>query len=139
MSDTSRSTKPPVSAEQLAFVVVNDAAAGCTFAEKLSNLGLKPGIFTDPREALNRCRRTPPALVIVEDNVGGMRGVDFLSALLRISWTTSTILITDQDEEIVHEKTEGLGILGRVTDFGDREGLAKLLKRFLDANLPPGN
>ncbi len=124
--------KPPVSKRYTAFVVVNEATAAGPFADMLSDRGLEPTIFTDPQQALGRCRQAPPDLVIVEDFVGGMRGVDFLSALLKISWTTSTILMTEEDEDKVHEKTEGLGILGRVGSFDNSDDLAKLLKRFLE-------
>lgn len=114
-----------------AFVVINETTAAELFANMLSDYNLQPTIFTDPHEALSRCRQDPPDLVIVEDDMSEMRGVDFLSALLRISWTTSTILITEDDEDVVHEKTEGLGILGSVKGVEDSEGLAPLLKKAL--------
>lgn len=123
--------EPPVSTGHTAFVVVNEATAAEPFADMLSDRGMVPTVFTDPQDALQRCRQDPPDLVIVEDGLTGMRGIDFLSALLRISWTTSTILITEDDEETVHEKTEGLGILGSVGGFEDLDGLAMLLRKFV--------
>jgi len=115
-----------------AFLVVNDATAARTFAHILADRGLIPCVFTDPQQALGRSSQDPPDLVIVEDDVNGMRGAHFLSALLRISWSTSAIFISDEDEDTVHEKTEGLGILGSIRGLGDSDGLARLLKRFLD-------
>jgi len=115
-----------------AFVVVNDATGARALANMLTDRGLIPCVFTDPQQALSRCSQDPPALVIVDDDVNGMRGAHFLSALLRISWSTSAILISDEDEDTVHEKTEGLGILGSIRGLGDSDGLARLLRRFLD-------
>jgi hypothetical protein len=54
-----------------------------------------------------------------------------LSEFLTIAWTTSAILICDEDEETVHQRTEGLGILGHIRSVRDMDGLDKLLDSFL--------
>jgi hypothetical protein len=54
----------------------------------------------------------------------------FVTELLKVSWTVSTILITEDDPETVHEKAEGLGILGSISHPDDREKLEELLKEF---------
>jgi len=84
----------------------------------------------DPRLALEACRDDPPDLAVVQWDLGAMSGVEFITELLKISWTTATVLITDKDEETVHDKAEGLGILGRVTDFRDIVGLGRLLDTY---------
>jgi DNA-binding NarL/FixJ family response regulator len=83
-------------------------------------------------EALDACRSNPPDLAIVQDDLGPITGTQFLSQLLGVTWRTSTILITDLDEETVHERTEGLGILGAVRDCEDYSKLTALLETFFN-------
>ena len=78
----------------------------------------------------------PPDLVIVEDRLTGMTGIHFLAELLKVSWTTSTILISDEEEEALHDQTEGLGILGAIRTVDDVESLDRLLDRFLEIVSP---
>jgi hypothetical protein len=68
--------------------------------------------------------------VVLEDILDSMTGVRFLQQLLAISWTTASILISDEPEDTLHEKTEGLGILGRIRDYGDIIGLKMLFRTF---------
>jgi len=85
-------------------------------------------VRTDAAGALAICRDRPPALAIVDADLASMPAIEFLRALVKISWTSPGILITSDDEEAVHEKTEGLGILGHISDYHDRDGLKKLLR-----------
>ena len=50
--------------------------------------------------------------------------------LLKVSWTTATILVSERDENVIHEATEGLGILGYIKNYEDSEGFESLLKKF---------
>ncbi len=85
-------------------------------------------IATDSVErGVEACTENPPDLVIVNDRLSGMSGPAFIARILKVSWTISFILITDEDEETVHDKYEGLGILGRITSRYDTEGLERLL------------
>ena len=95
----------------------------------LSKRGMDATILSDPEEALRLCRDTPPNLAIVEDPLRSMSGTVFLGHLVRISWITSTILIADSDEKQVHERAEGLGILGHLKSPHDKEGLDLLLEK----------
>jgi hypothetical protein len=61
-----------------------------------------------------------------------MTGSRFLSEFLAISWTTAAILISDEDEETVHRRTEGLGILGHMRSVKDVDRLEKMLDSLLD-------
>jgi len=60
-----------------------------------------------------------------------MTGIHFLAELLKVSWQTSTILIADEEEEVIHDQTEGLGILGAIRTADDIGSLDRLLDRFL--------
>jgi hypothetical protein len=65
-----------------------------------------------------------------------MTGIRFLAELLKVSWTTSAILISDEEEEALHDQTEGLGILGAIRAADDVETLDRLIDRFLQIVSP---
>ncbi len=115
--------------ELRAVVIVNDASQARPIVECLSRKGFVGIIESDPQAVLESCSVNPPDLVIVEDRVTGIR---FLAELLKVSWTTSTILIADEEEEVLHDQTEGLGILGAIRTVDDTESLDRLLDRFLE-------
>ena len=108
------------------FVVRNPSNTAMMETYCIDN-GIDTYTLSDPLSALEACNENPPDLAIVQWDLNAMSGVEFLTELLKISWTTATILVTDLDEETVHEKAEGLGILGRITDFEDITGLRGLL------------
>ena len=105
---------------------------GARLIETLAQKGIFASVRTDPVAALEECRSNPPQLAIVANELRGMTGALFLAELLKISWTTSAILIADEDEEVVHERTEGLGILGSIRKAEDTANLEKLLETFLE-------
>jgi DNA-binding response OmpR family regulator len=113
-----------------AIVLVEDPSQAAGIVDTLAQRHISAGIRTDPEEVLLECKSRNPHLVVVQDNLVGMSGMRFLADLLKISWTTSSILICDEEEEVVHEKTEGLGILGSIRSVHDNEGLKRLLDVF---------
>ena len=114
-----------------ALVVVDGGDQVSRVMESLSKRRILATVITDPEEALDECRKNPPHLVIVGSVLATMTGVRFLAELLKVSWTTSTILIADEEEEAIHDQTEGLGILGAIRAVDDMESLDRLLDRFL--------
>ncbi len=119
-----------------AIVVVDAHNDASMLAKSLEKRGLVTIVRNDPDQALDECRRNPPDLAIVQKAVSRMTGVHFLAELLKISWATSTILIADEEEEVLHQETEGLGILGAIRTVDDVEGLERLIDRFVGM-LPP--
>jgi DNA-binding response OmpR family regulator len=111
-----------------AIIVVDERVPKLT--ENLSNRGISTTVVTNADEALDDCLMNPPHLAIVGTSLGTMTVKDFLAELLKISWKTSTILISDEEEEALHDRTEGLGILGAITSAEDTEALAMLLDKF---------
>ncbi len=99
--------------------------------ETLSKQSISATVITNADEALDECLMNPPDLAIVGTSLGSMTGIHFLAELLKISWKTATILISDEEEEALHEKTEGLGILGAIKTVDDTESLEPLLDKFL--------
>ena len=98
----------------------------------LSKKNISTTVLNDPDKALDECRKAPPQLVVVGSMPPTVTGVRFLTELLRVSWETATILIADEEEETIHNQTEGLGILGAIKTVDDIEGLEKLLDKFLE-------
>jgi len=119
-----------------AIVVVDAHKEASMLVKNLENRGLATTVRNDPDEALDECRRKPPHLVIVGKALGSTTGARFLAELLKVSWTTSTILIADEEEEALHHQTEGLGILGAIRTVDDMESLDRLLDRFLEIASP---
>jgi len=115
-----------------AAIIVNDASQARPILEGLLRKGISVTIESDPQAVLDAVRTNPPDLLIVEDSLSGMTGTQFLSEFLTIDWTTSAILICDEDEEVVHQRTEGLGILGAIRTVDDAQRLDVLIDRFLE-------
>jgi PleD family two-component response regulator len=113
-----------------ALVVINEPGQVEVIRQSLSDRGIDTTVLTDPEEALGICREVPPDLAIVQDPLSSMSGTVFLNHLVRISWATGTILIADADEDHVHDRAEGLGILGHMRSATDRDALERLLDKF---------
>jgi len=122
--------------ELKAAVIVNDASQARPIVESLSRKGFARIVESDPQTVLETCSVNPPDLVVVEYRLRGMTGIRFLAELLKVSWTTSTILIADEEEEALHDRTEGLGILGAIRATDDVESLDRLIDRFLQIVSP---
>ena len=115
-----------------AVVIINDVSRARPILEGLSRRGLTGIIESDPKAVLDAGQVNPPDLLIIEDRLNGMTGSRFLSEFLAIAWATAAILICDEDEEEFHQRTEGLGILGRMKSVKDVDKLDQLLDTFLD-------
>jgi hypothetical protein len=125
-------TKPLLESTPRAIVLVEGLYGDSRLIETLRKRGISAQVMADPAKALDECRANPPHLAIVASELGAMAGTCFLAELLKVSWTTSTILIADEDEEVVHERTEGLGILGFIRTAEDTASLERLLETFLE-------
>ncbi|MDQ7784938.1 MAG: hypothetical protein RDU20_18790 [Desulfomonilaceae bacterium] len=121
-----------------ALVVVNEPDKVGVISQSLTDRGIEVTVVTNPEEALSMCRELPPDLAVVQDPLRSMPGTVFLNHLVRISWATGTILIADADEEHVHDRTEGLGILGHIRSLSDRDAMERLLDKFSAMAGSPG-
>lgn len=113
-----------------ALAVVKDPTGAAPLKDALAAEGMTVTVLDNVREALDHCRANPPDLVLVDEEIGSDSGVKLIGDLLAISWTTATVLITAAPEEVVHDRAEGLGILGSVADYADKEGLRRLMTNF---------
>ena len=119
-----------------ALIVVHDLAAADAISATCTAKGIEGMIEDDEQRALDRCRNDPPDLAIVADSLPSMSAYQFVTELLKISWTISTILVTRDDPATVHEKAEGLGIVGHISHPVDREKLGQLLDDFKRLRIP---
>jgi DNA-binding NarL/FixJ family response regulator len=113
-----------------ALVLVRKPGAATPLIQRLTEAGFMVDTSSDPSLSLDECRRNTPHLAVVEENLANMSGIHFILDLLKVSWTTATILVSERDDEAIHEATEGLGILGYIKDYEDLEGFESLLKKF---------
>ncbi len=87
-------------------------------------------VFSASDRALLRQKQEPFDLLIIHDDPSTGAGLKLAGEFLKINWMTSTIVICDQDESIIHDRAEGLGILGHVRKVDDLNSLAQLLTKF---------
>ena len=66
-------------------------------------------------------------LAIIEEGYKSLSASLVVQELLKVSWATNSIIITDKNEDQLHEQTEGLGILGAMKDVDDFKRLEELL------------
>jgi hypothetical protein len=112
-----------------AIIVVVGGDRVSSLIETISKRGISAIVNANPEESLEECRVNPPHLAIVGSDLDSMTGVRFMAELLKVSWATYTILISNEEEETVHDRTEGLGILGAIKTTEDVEGLNQLLDK----------
>ncbi len=101
-----------------AAILVQHLDEAPPIGDMLASEGFAVSFYSDCEQFLREAQVKPPDLAIVEENLNGRSGVSVLIDLLRISWTTATILISDRDEDSVHEMTEGIGLLGYIKLLG---------------------
>lgn len=87
-------------------------------------------VFSASDQALLRQKQEPFDLLIIHDDPSTSAGLKLAGEFLKINWMTSTIVICDQDESIIHDRAEGLGILGHLRNSADLKSLAQLLTKF---------
>lgn len=99
-----------------------------SLVQKLEAMGYECSLFHGTVQALNWIASNRTDLLIIEDtSFKDMTGPQFINEVMKVSWTTNTILVSSDDAESIHERTEGLGILGGVGSFQDTDGMTRLL------------
>jgi DNA-binding NarL/FixJ family response regulator len=111
-----------------ALVLVKEPGDAASLIQRLIEAGFIVDASSDPIQSLEECRRNKPDLAVVDEDLRTMSGIHFIFDLLKVSWTTATIIVSKRVDEAIHEATEGLGILGHIKDYEDLESLERLLK-----------
>jgi two-component SAPR family response regulator len=87
------------------------------------------------QEALEAISDNPVDLVIVNENIGNMTGIEFMKKLLPINPMINCAAVSPLPPEDFHEASEGLGVLVQLpVDPGELEAedLLKRLKKLKD-------
>ena len=87
------------------------------------------------QEALEAISGNPVDLVIVNENIGDMTGIEFMKKLLPINPMINSAAVSPLSPEEFHEASEGLGVLVQLpVDPGkfEAEDLLKRLKNLKD-------
>ncbi len=101
------------------------------YSKQLSNFGFTTKELNDPDLLLKTCADLTPAIVIVNLDLESDATVKLLTQMVKTSWQTYLIVISDLDEDRIHDRLEGLGILGRIHNESDLPALDSLINKFL--------
>ena len=104
----------------------------------LESFDISAEVFSEPDLALSMHNREAFDLLIVQDHPDQGAGLKLINDFLATNWMTSSILICDLDEDTVHERAEGLGILGYVRHFDEATSIKALLNKFRELNKQAG-
>jgi CheY-like chemotaxis protein len=90
---------------------------------------------TNGKEALEKIPDNPVDLVVVNENIGDMTGIEFMKKLLPINPMINCSAVSTLEPEEFHEASEGLGVLMQLpVNPGkfEAEDLLKRLKKLKD-------
>jgi DNA-binding NarL/FixJ family response regulator len=80
-------------------------------------------------EAVDAAREKRPVVMIIDQDLGDMPGIELVPRLLQINAMIHMALVSDQPEEVFHDQTEGLGILMKLSPLPDRQEAIQLYER----------
>jgi len=84
------------------------------------------------QEALEAISDNPVDLVVVNENIGDMTGIEFMKKLLQINPMISCAAISTLAPEEFHEASEGLGVLMQLPASPDKLDAENLIQRLND-------
>ncbi len=96
----------------------------------LKNRDIDSTVVKSHGQFIDQMKLVSPDILIVEDDTTTNIGIRAIREALGISWTISSILISSLDKDEVHERTEGLGILGSLRSLNDIDQLGSLIDVF---------
>jgi len=104
-----------MSTQQIVLLVTSRETQLEAFAEALRSDPNVELITIDSAEAsVEAAVRLVPVLAIIDQEVGGVSGMDIVQRLLEVNAFIYTAMLTEMDEALFHERSEGLGILSEV-------------------------
>jgi DNA-binding NarL/FixJ family response regulator len=80
-------------------------------------------------EAVVAARENKPVIMIIDQDLGDMPGVEPVPRLLQINAMIHMVLVSDQPEAVFHDQTEGLGILMKLSPLPGRQEAVQLYER----------
>ena len=77
-----------------ALVLVKEPGSAASLIQRLTEAGFIVDASSDPIQSLEECRRNKPDLAVVDEDLPTMSGIHFIFDLLKVSWTTATIIVS---------------------------------------------
>ena len=97
------------------MVVTPDPQTNTLLRNAMAGLeNLETEWVTSETEALARLKGKRNHLVISDETLAEMTGIEFLNQLVRVNPFINTVLLSSLSPHDFHEATEGLGILGQL-------------------------
>jgi CheY-like chemotaxis protein len=87
------------------------------------------------QEGLTILSETPVDLVIVDDSVGDMTGIEFMKKLLSINPMINCAAVSPLPHEAFHDASEGLGVLAQLPVAPGKPDAEKLLRHLKDIKI----
>lgn len=81
------------------------------------------------QEAVLAVEKQPLILVVADDQVCGLTGLDIVRCLIEINAFIQTAVISELDDHEFHTRSEGLGILLKLPLIPGKNDVRKLIKR----------
>jgi two-component SAPR family response regulator len=104
-----------------------------SFSEFASTLGKNEDVelswAANGQEALEEIPDNPVDLVVVNENIGDMTGIEFMKKLLMINPMINCSAVSTLSPEEFHEASEGLGVLMQLPVSPGKFEAENLLKR----------
>jgi CheY-like chemotaxis protein len=77
--------------------------------------------------AIKKASETAPDLVILDNDLHDMSGLELIRQLMTVNAFINTAVISSQPGQIFHEETEGLGVLAQLPPNPSDENIQDLL------------
>ena len=78
-------------------------------------------------KALEAVKTLTPSLVIIDEKLPDMAGLDFVRSLLFLNAMINTAVVSSLSPEAFHEASEGLGIMFRLSSKPKAQEIAEIL------------
>jgi CheY-like chemotaxis protein len=118
------------------LLVTPDKESFCDFTLALTkNDDVEVSRAETGQEALSILSENPADLVIVDDSVGDMKGIEFMKKLLSINPMINCAAVSPLPHEAFHEASEGLGVLAQLPVAPGKPDAENLLKRLKDLKI----
>jgi len=80
-------------------------------------------------ETLEAVRSSAPHLVVIDTTLPDAAPLELVNQLLMVNAMVNTAVVSPLAEEEFHEASEGLGVLGRLSEAPTKDDAADLLKK----------
>ena len=80
-------------------------------------------------DAVLHCADNKAALVVINETLSDMTGIELIKCLILINPLLNSALISDMDPDRFHEETEGFGVLAQLSQKAEENQVKALLNQ----------